>query len=438
MLPVSQREVHTSILRSSDAHCVSLPECATDVFHTILPGPSLDSVALSLQLRLTAEQGCHSMIGRIYGWAGWFVFVIGVAATLNASDTAQMTRLTQVDGSDSGTDSLSIATAASLGDQNSISASPHAGHLHVRPFATLAVYSILIAAASLFGGWLPGHIHISHTGFQLLISLVGGLLLGVGVFHLLTHSVYEMGSQRIDVVACWMMGGMLLMFFLLRAFHVHHHEPPEEGIVTPNSMTLPVLHDLSNLTVVEAHVHHDGCQHHPPHVPGVPHGRLGWIGLFFGLGVHTLLDGLALGAAMQSDADHGVQQFVAIGVMLGIALHKPLDSLSITTLMIHAGQPPATRWVVNVAYACLCPFAAALFLSGIPTGSESSQLIIGACLAFSSGAFICLALADLLPEMEFHSHDRLRLSAALALGIFLAWAIRYLEPSHLHQATIHG
>ena len=45
--------------------------------------------------------------------------------------------------------------------------------------------------------------------------------------------------------------------------------------------------------------------------------------------------------------------------------------------------------------------------------------------------------ADLLPEVEFHSHDRLLLSAALALGITIAWGITVVErSSHSHRG--HG
>ena len=50
----------------------------------------------------------------------------------------------------------------------------------------------------------------------------------------------------------------------------------------------------------------------------------------------------------------------------------------------------------------------------------------------SAGVFICISLSDLLPEVQFHSHDRLKLSAALLLGIVTAWAIGFLEPAHTH------
>jgi hypothetical protein len=34
--------------------------------------------------------------------------------------------------------------------------------------------------------------------------------------------------------------------------------------------------------------------------------------------------------------------------------------------------------------------------------------------------------------MEFHAHNRLRLTAALLAGILLAYGITFLEPAHLH------
>ncbi|HUS38093.1 MAG TPA: iron permease, partial [Pirellulales bacterium] len=59
--------------------------------------------------------------------------------------------------------------------------------------------------------------------------------------------------------------------------------------------------------------------------------------------------------------------------------------------------------------------------------------LVGCALAFSAGIFICLSLSDLLPELQFHSHDRLKLTAALLLGVSLAYGIGYLEPEHVHS-----
>lgn len=300
-------------------------------------------------------------------------------------------------------------------------------HPSVSPWGWLGLYSLLIAAASLFGGWLPGHLQLSHLRFQLVMSVIGGLILGIGVLHLLPHALHDLGQDEGDSVAKWMMVGMVTMFFLLRAFHVHHH-PPEIAASIDNESS-GVFSDRRNVETRAGHdhSHNSQCDH-----AQAPRGRLSWAGLFFGLAVHTLMDGLALGATLQAESQHGNGPFIGLGILLAIALHKPLDSLSITTLMTNAGKSTKARWIVNLVYTSLCPIGAAAFLLGVGQMSAGGHFVVGCSLAFSAGVFICIALADLLPEMEFHSHNRVRLSIALLLGIGLAWAIQFLEPAHLH------
>ena len=62
---------------------------------------------------------------------------------------------------------------------------------------------------------------------------------------------------------------------------------------------------------------------------------------------------------------------------------------------------------------------------------------VGYVLAFAAGAFLCIALSDLLPEIHFHSHDRGKLIVALLVGISLAYALYYIESSALHGIETH-
>ena len=59
-------------------------------------------------------------------------------------------------------------------------------------------------------------------------------------------------------------------------------------------------------------------------------------------------------------------------------------------------------------------------------------MVLGIALAFSAGVFLCISLGDLLPEVHFHSHDRLQLSMMLLLGVLIAMGIEML-PGHRHQ-----
>jgi zinc and cadmium transporter len=68
-------------------------------------------------------------------------------------------------------------------------------------------------------------------------------------------------------------------------------------------------------------------------------------------------------------------------------------------------------------------------------GPSSSAAWTAGALAFSAGTFLCIALSDLLPELQFHSHDRFKLSAALLGGFALMAAAAAVEPSDRPAAT---
>jgi zinc and cadmium transporter len=275
------------------------------------------------------------------------------------------------------------------------------------PHVLLGIYCLFVVAASLVGGWLPSLVRLTHSRMQTLISFVGGLMLGIGVFHLLPHAIGELAS--VDRAIYWMMAGIVAMFLLMRASHAHHHEPIE--------------------IAAEPHDHdHDGGRDGDLHAH-----PFSWFGLALGLCLHTLIDGVALGAHVSADAGHEVAfSLLGFGTFLGVLLHKPLDAIPITSLMVAGGWSAKARNLVNLGFSLICPLGALLFVTGVGMFEGSQQQIIGTALAFAAGVFLCISLGDLLPEMEFHSHDRVRLTVALLLGIALAWGITFLEPEHLH------
>lgn len=276
--------------------------------------------------------------------------------------------------------------------------------MHASPELLLILYCAAIAGASLLGGYLPSRVRLTHTGTQLVMSLVAGLMLGVAIYHLLPHSIAMHGGPgATDFAVWWLMLGLTGMLLLLRLFQFHEHDFSAEH----------------------------GEQHdHPPHgAEGHVHG-LSWLGIGLGLGVHTLIDGVALGAVMYGSGHE--QGLAGAGVFLAILLHKPLDAMSIVTLMRAGGWSARARHTANLLFALLCPLGALLFFYGMD-GFAQGAAVVAAALAFSAGAFICIALSDLLPEVHFHSHDRVKLTFALLLGIALAYGIGVLEPAGIHQ-----
>ncbi len=122
----------------------------------------------------------------------------------------------------------------------------------------------------------------------------------------------------------------------------------------------------------------------------------------------------------------------SIGTFLAIMLHKPLDAVSITSLMSAGGWSTRGRMLVNLAFAVMCPLGAALYLFGAHSLPIDQRLLTGTALAFSAGVFLCISLSDLLPEIEFHSHNRIALTACLIAGVALSYAVSLLESGHIH------
>jgi zinc and cadmium transporter len=304
----------------------------------------------------------------------------------------------------------------------------------VSPTLLLIFYCLAIAGFSLVGGLLPNWIQMTHTRTQLVMSLVSGLMLGVAFYHLLPHSVALMGGAGgVDATVWWLMIGLIGMLLLLRVFHFHQHDfSHEQGEQHDHPQ-----HTGHGQAAGHMHGHEHDHTHRHEHDTSTAHASpvhgLSWVGLALGLAVHTLIDGVALGAVMHAGSH--ASGLIGIGVFLAILLHKPLDAMSIVTVMQAGGWSKAARAATNLVFALMCPLGAMLFFFGVDVMADGRDHLVAVALAFSAGAFICIALSDLLPEVHFHSHDRGKLTLAFLLGIAVAYAIGSVEPVGVHLAV---
>ena len=287
------------------------------------------------------------------------------------------------------------------------------------PFLTLAMQLAVVAGAAYAGGSSLSFLSMGHRRMQVLLSLTGGVLLGVGLLHLLPHAFLQLDRQ-IDTTMIWVLAGFFLMFLLERAFHGHSHHTADGG-----------------------ESGHD-CGHDHGHTHAVSAGgRWAWCGAFAGLALHSLADGAALAASVRADADHGAGWLAGFATFLAVLLHKPFDAAIIGTLMLNAGVSSRGRGIANALYALVVPLGAVAFLASLRVFGGHQETIIGVAMALAAGAFLCIAAADLLPEVQFHSHDRVLLTMSLALGLAIAWGITVMERSshahtHAHATESHG
>lgn len=311
------------------------------------------------------------------------------------------------------------------------------------PTVLLTYYCALILIASIVGGMIPMWIQLTHRRMEMAVSFVAGVMLGVGVLHMLPHAIAEAtaaatqannaelvsatpsshGAQfdaAFTVMVC-LLAGMMAMFFIERFMCFHHHDAPDD------------IDAADDDHCDQDHHGHDHASHGHVH-------DLTWSGAALGMLLHSILDGVALAASVQHDS--GAARLAGFGVFLVIALHKPFDSMSIGLLMARGGWSMAWRHTVNALFAMAIPVGVLVFYFGLmpdPAHATSGvqQTVVAYALAFSAGTFLCISLSDLLPELQFHQHDRVKLSAALLLGLVVAYGAGKLE-SLTHSAHPHA
>lgn len=276
----------------------------------------------------------------------------------------------------------------------------------------LAVYCPAIFAAAILGGRLSVLGALTHTRTQVIMSLVAGFILGIALFHLLPHGMERIpGPENIEHGMLWTALGIIFMVALQRIFQFHQH-------------------DFSS----EARALQDRQGRSPAAI-----GASSVAGIAFGLAVHTITEGVALGASVQDSAHAtAIGALPGLGVFLAILLHKPLDAYSILSVMRSAGYEGRTCNIANIAFALLCPVVAlGTFWLGMQLGSAGGDELAGYALCFAAGAFLCVALSDVLPEIHFHTHDRFKLIIAFLAGIGLAYALHLVEAGAVHDHS-HG
>jgi zinc and cadmium transporter len=221
-------------------------------------------------------------------------------------------------------------------------------------------------------------------------------------------STYAACGLAVRWITISLLAGMLVMFFIERFFSFHHHDVPDEG--EPNH-----AHDH----------HHDHSHEHEPQASD-----LSWSGAALGLALHSMLNGVALAAAVQCDVRGS--WLAGFSTFLVIALHKPFDAMMISTLMGRSGWSLPWRHTINGLFSLAIPVGVLVFYIGLmpeqaSPNTANQKWYIACALAFSAGTFLCISLSDLLPELQFHRHDRVKLSVALLLGLAVAHLAAQLE-----------
>ena len=254
----------------------------------------------------------------------------------------------------------------------------------------------LILVASIIGGMVPVWFQLTHRWMQFAVSFVAGVMLGIGVLHMLPHAITDAtaaanaiaksplpfrvaaGSAAANAEAVrWIMIS-LLAGMLDDVLHRAILQLPSSRCARRCGST-NIEHDPRS--------RHDHCAR-PSH--GHRHADLSWSGAAFGLALHSMLNGVALAAAVQCET--GGSWLAGFGTFLVIFLHKPFDAMTISMLMGRGGWSLAWRHTINGLFSLAIPVGVLIFYFGLmpdqfSPNAASQQWYIACALAFSAGTF---------------------------------------------------
>ena len=237
--------------------------------------------------------------------------------------------------------------------------------------SSLVFYLPTVMLISLLGGFLPLLRDLSQRALALLLSFSAGVLLGAVFFHMLP----EIGRVLTESIGWPILGGFLLIFVMERFVFVHACEERE------------------------CDIHHMG------------------IPAFLGISLHSLLDGVALGAGLL------LPQLGPV-VLLAVIIHKMPDSISISSILLAAGWQRRKVATLNLLFSLTTPVGALLaywlFRSLSP---ENVAVAIG----LSAGTFLTIATADILPQVHRIEQRNPLTLLFLLIGLTVSWMGRLVS-----------
>ena len=243
------------------------------------------------------------------------------------------------------------------------------------------LFALLPFVSTLLGGWAV--LHLQHR-LHPIMAFAAGVLVATALANLLPES-FGLFPERPALVGGLAVAGYLLFAALETQLHrytwEHEHDPA-------TSDSEPHEHPRRYVGLVGA----------------------GWMIL------HSLLDGLAIGAGFSAGN--------SVGLVVGIAVlaHDFADGMNVTTLALERSRGAALAMLALDALAP--PIGAFLGMRLAPPDA-----LLGVLLAVFAGAFLALGAGHLLPEAHHHYRGgRPTLALAAFAGAALVLVVRQAIP----------
>ena len=224
-------------------------------------------------------------------------------------------------------------------------------------------FLMFVFTITMIGGWIPTFKLWTQETFRLVISFCAGILLGAVFFHILPEISTPLGSQ----LGYSIMFGFLLIFVLEKFIMVH---PCEEG----------------------------ECDYH----------KVG-LDAYIGIGFHSILDGIAIGA--------GTMMNLSFIIVFAVTIHKFPAALALSSMLVKGGEYSNKKVLFSMFMFSLATPVGALLAVFMFQGLD--DYIIATALGISAGTFLFISIGDLLPTVYEEHEKGYKNLASLCLGTFV-------------------
>jgi len=234
------------------------------------------------------------------------------------------------------------------------------------------LFLIFIFVITMAGGWIPTLKPWSQKTFRMLISFCAGVLLGAVFFHMVPEISPILGRK----MGFPIMLGFLGIYVMEKFIMVH---PCEEG----------------------------ACDYH----------KIG-VAAYVGIGFHSILDGVAIGA--------GNMLNISMVILLAVTIHKFPAALALSSILVKGGEYSRKKILTSMFIFALATPIGALVSMNVMNGLDNTD-IIGFALGISAGTFLYISIGDLLPTVHEEDDNKNLNLVLLSVGILVMFLSTALE-----------
>lgn len=297
----------------------------------------------------------------------------------------------------------------------------------------LAVMCVLMGGAAFGCGMLPLAFAFSKSHVERLSAVGTGLLLGAALGVIVPEgieaTVEANGSGEVptnQIALALLIGFTFMLLVEQLGIGGHSHHGSDSGRASYTKVKNSAVPDADVEFDAELQQFQEGpsTRASPPTIvmdgpePGSGRGRA--LPLTFGLVVHGLADGFALGVSSLAPHKDSEKNALPIIVFLALILHKAPTALALTTSLLGTSLPRSSCKKYLAIFAAATPTSALITyaLFSILGLSSSGNEWTGLALLFSAGTFLYVATV-LQPVSQDSSLDLQKASRVLLIVIGL-------------------